>query len=332
MSRWARARIVAVAIAVGVVVASCGGGGHSMFDAKASEADRIASVWWLMFGLATAVYVVVAGFIIHAATRGRRKRASTSRLNETKFIWIGGVIVPMVILAILAVVTVDTTSALRNASPHELHIDVAGELWWWQVRYPGTGVVTANEIHVPRGTPIDLHLTSDNVIHSFWVPQLAGKMDTIPGQPNDLRFTADTVGRYLGRCAEFCGLQHAHMGIEVVVDSPADFGRWLARRRRVPLEPASEEAAAGQLVFQREACAGCHTIRGTDASGTVGPDLTDVGSRARLGADTLLNTPENMRAWIRDAQSFKSGIAMPPFRSLSTRDVDALASYLESLR
>jgi cytochrome c oxidase subunit 2 len=122
------------------------------------------------------------------------------------------------------------------------------------------------------------------------------------------------------------------MGIEVVVDSPADFGRWLARRRRVPLEPASEEAAAGQLVFQREACAGCHTIRGTDASGTVGPDLTDVGSRARLGADTLLNTPENMRAWIRDAQSFKSGIATPPFRSLSTRDVDALASYLESLR
>jgi cytochrome c oxidase subunit 2 len=157
-------------------------------------------------------------------------------------------------------------------------------------------------------------------------------MDTIPGQPNDLDFTADTVGRYQGQCAEFCGLQHAHMGVEVVVDSPADFGRWLARRERVPLEPASEEAATGQLVFQREACAGCHTIRGTTAQGTVGPDLTDVGSRARLGASTLLNTPRNMRAWIRDAQSFKSGISMPSFGSLSDVDVTALAVYLESLQ
>jgi cytochrome c oxidase subunit 2 len=332
VSRRARIRVFAAAAAVGAITAGCGGGGHSFLDAKASEADRIADVWWLMFGLAAAVYVIVAAFIVYAATRGRRRRGETSRLNETRFIWIGGVLVPMVILGILAVVTVDTTSALRNSSPSELHIDVVGKLWWWEVRYPGTGVVTANEIHIPRGTPIDLHLTSDNVIHSFWVPQLAGKMDTIPGQPNDLRFTADSEGRFLGRCAEFCGLQHAHMGIEVVVDSPADYGRWLARRRRVPLEPASEQAATGQLVFQREACAGCHTIRGTAATGKVGPDLTDVGSRERIGADTLLNTPDNMRAWIRDAQSFKPGIVMPSFRSLSERDIDALAAYLESLR
>ncbi|HEY3672589.1 MAG TPA: cytochrome c oxidase subunit II [Acidimicrobiia bacterium] len=331
MNRGARVRIAFVGIAIGVVVAGCGGG-RSLLDAKGSESDRIAGVWWLMFGLATAVYVVVAAFIVHAATRGRRGRAGGSRLNENRFIWIGGVIVPMAILAILAVVTVDTTSALRNASPDEVRIDVAGKLWWWEVRYPGSGVVTANEIHVPRGTPIDLHLTSDNVIHSFWVPQLAGKMDTIPGQPNDLRFTAETAGRYLGRCAEFCGLQHAHMGVEVVVDTPADFGRWLARRGRVPLEPVSEDAAAGQVVFQREACAGCHTIRGTGATGTVGPDLTDVGSRERLGADTLLNTPENMHDWIRDAQSFKSGISMPSFSALPERDIDALVAYLESLR
>jgi cytochrome c oxidase subunit 2 len=326
-----RRRLVAVAILVGLVAAGCGGG-HSFLDAKASEADRIASVWWLMFGLAITVYVIVAGCILYAATRGRRRSTGASGLRENRFIWIGGVIVPMVILAVIAVVTVDTTGALRNPSPDELHIDVAGKLWWWEVRYPGTGVVTANEIHVPAGTPVDLHLTSDNVIHSFWVPQLAGKMDTIPGQPNDLVFTPQKVGRYLGRCAEFCGLQHAHMGVEVVVESPADYGRWLARRRRAPLEPASEQAATGELVFQREACAGCHTIRGTGADGTVGPDLTDVGSRARLGADTILNTPGNMRAWIRDAQSFKSGISMPTFHSLSDADVAALAAYLESLK
>jgi cytochrome c oxidase subunit 2 len=327
----ARTRLVAIAVVVGALAAGCGGG-HSLLDAKGSEADRIASVWWLMFGLAAAVYVVVAGFIVYAATRGRRRAVEPSRLDEHRFIWIGGVLAPLAILAVLAVVTVDTTSALRNSSPHELRIDVVGKLWWWQVRYPGTHVVTANEIHVPRGTPIDLHLTSDNVLHSFWVPQLAGKMDTVPGQPNDLRFTADEVGSYLGQCAEFCGLQHAHMGVEVVVDTPADYGRWLARRERVTSEPVSEQAATGQLVFQREACAGCHTIRGTSAQGTVGPDLTDVGSRARLGADTLLNTPENMRAWIRDAQFFKSGIAMPSFRSLSDSDVAAVAAYLESLK
>jgi cytochrome c oxidase subunit 2 len=316
---------------VGALAAGCGGG-RSLLDAKGSEADRVASVWWLMFGLAAAVYVVVAGFIVYAATRGRRRAGEPSRLDEHRFIWIGGVLAPLVILAVLAVVTVDTTSALRTASPHELRIDVVGKLWWWEVRYPGTAVVTANEIHVPRGTPIDLHLTSDNVIHSFWVPQLAGKMDTVPGQPNDLRFTADDVGRFRGQCAEFCGLQHARMGVEVVVDSPADFGRWLARRERVPSEPVSEEAATGQLVFEREACAGCHAVRGTSAQGAVGPDLTDVGSRARIGADTLLNTPENLRAWIRDAQSFKSGISMPSFRSLSDADVAALVTYLESLK
>jgi cytochrome c oxidase subunit 2 len=327
----ARGRLAVLAVGVGLTVAGCGGG-HSFLDAKGSEADRIASVWWLMFGLAAAVYVVVAGLILYAATRGRRKHGEESSLGEHRFIWIGGVLVPAVILAVLAVVTVSSTSALRSSSRDELHIDVVGKLWWWEVRYPGTGVVTANEIHIPRGTPIDFHLTSDNVIHSFWVPQLAGKMDTIPGQPNDLEFTANTVGRYRGQCAEFCGLQHAHMGVEVVVDTPADYGRWLARRERVPLEPASEEAAAGALVFQREACAGCHTIRGTSAHGTLGPDLTDVGSRARLGADTLLNTPENMRAWIRDAQSFKSGISMPSFGSLSDRDVASVAAYLESLK
>jgi cytochrome c oxidase subunit 2 len=316
-------------VAVGVVAAGCGGA-HSIVDPKGSEADRVAGVWWLMFGLAAAVYVVVAGCILYAATRGRRRRPQ-SRLQDNWFIWIGGVIVPFLILVVLAVVTVDTTSALRTSSPGALRIDVVGKLWWWEVRYPGRGIVTANEIHIPRGTPIDLHLTSDNVIHSFWVPQLAGKMDTIPGQPNDLEFTADKVGRYQGRCAEFCGLQHAHMGVDVIVDTPADFGRWLARRERVPLEPASEEAASGQLVFQREACAGCHTIRGTDAQGTLGPDLTDVGSRALLGAGAIENTPQNMRAWIRDAPAIKPGVQMPSFGSLSDRDVAALAAYLESL-
>ena len=331
MKRGGRARIVALGVVIGALVAGCGGA-RSIVDPKGSEASRIAGIWWLMFGLASAVYIVVAGCILYAATRGRRLANRPSRLREHWLIWIGGVIVPFVILMVLAVVTVDTTSTLRTASPGQLQIDVVGKLWWWEVRYPGTGVTTANEIHIPRGTPIRLHLTSDNVIHSFWVPELAGKMDTIPGQPNDLEFTADTVGTYQGQCAEFCGLQHAHMGVAVVVQTPADYGRWLARRERAPLEPASEEAARGALVFQREACAGCHTIRGTDATGTLGPDLTDVGSRARLGAETILNTTKGMKQWIRDAQAIKPGISMPAFGDLSDADVSALTTYLESLQ
>jgi cytochrome c oxidase subunit 2 len=328
--RAARARITIFAIAIAIGVAGCGSAG-SIVNPKGSEADRIAGAWWLMFGLACAVYVVVAALIVYAATRGRRKRSADSRLQPNTFIWVGGVAVPFVILMVLAVVTVHTTAALRKPSAGALEIDVAGHDWWWAVRYASAGVTTANEIHLPAGQPVDIRLTSDNVIHSFWVPELAGKEDVIPGQTNHLRFTADDPGTYRGRCAEFCGLQHAHMDIVVVVETPGDFGRWLARRQSFVQEPTSEEEARGAVVFQREACAGCHTVRGTSAQGTVGPDLSDLGGRSGLGAGVLSNTLDNLQDWIRDAPALKPGIGMPSFRSLSPGDVHAIAVYLESL-
>lgn len=313
----------------------------SILDPHGARATSDSALAWFLFALAAIIFLVVLLIVVLAVLR---RRGQTSDLAQPghrpasdrgglQFVIGGGLVFPVLTLTVLVGLTLRTILVLaKPANATSLTVQVIGHQFWWEVRYPGQQVVTANEIHIPAGESVSLQLTSDDVIHSFWVPQLAGKMDTIPGQPNDLEFTADTVGRYLGQCAEFCGLQHAHMGVEVVVDSPADFGRWLARRSRVPLEPASEEAATGQLVFQREACSGCHTIRGTSAYGTVGPDLTDVGSRERIGADTLLNTPKNMRDWIRDAQNFKPGIAMPSFRSLSDADVAALAAYLESLR
>ncbi len=291
MRRLRSALMVAFAA---TVVAGCSDAG-SIIDTKGSEADRIASVWWIAFGLAAFVYVAVAGLILFAVTRGRR-RGVASRLDTNLFIWIGGVVVPMVILAVIAVVTVQSTGALREPSRDELHVDVAGQLWWWGVHYPDSDVDTANEIHLPAGQPVDIRLTSDNVIHSFWVPQLAGKEDAIPGQPNHLRFTPETPGTYRGRCAEYCGIEHGHMGLRVIVETPADFGRWLARRESVPTEPVSDDAAAGATLFTSLPCAGCHTVRGTSATGKVGPDLTDVGSRQTIGADTLLNTPKNLAA------------------------------------
>jgi cytochrome c oxidase subunit 2 len=174
-------------------------------------------------------------------------------------------------------------------------------------------------------------LDSDNVVHSFWVPELAGKVDMIPGQQNVLRFTPRTPGTYIGECAEFCGIEHARMGFVVVVQTETDFERWLTRQQLTPLPPDSESAAAGEVAFSRQACAGCHTIRGTPAQGVVGPDLTNFGNRTTIGARTVENTPGNLAAWIVDAQEMKPGALMPPIE-LSSRDVNDIVAYLESLK
>jgi cytochrome c oxidase subunit II len=322
-------------IALVALLGALAGGGSadsSIVNPKGSEADRIAGVWWLMFGLAAGVYVIVGGFILYASTRGRRRGAEPSRLRDNSFIWIGGVIGPLVILGVLAVVTVHTTTALRQPARNELRVDVVGKDWWWEVRYPAERIVTATDIYLPAGQPVVIRIRSDNVIHSFWVPELAGKMDAIPGQTNELRFTANEPGTYAGRCAEYCGIQHTHMGFSVHVLSPGDYGRWLARRQRTPSEPVSDEAAAGQLTFQREACAGYHTVDGTSAQGRVGPNLSDLGARSSLGAGAIENTPAHLEQWIRDAPSIKPGVLMPPFLALSDREVATITAYLESLK
>ncbi|MFN2608922.1 MAG: cytochrome c oxidase subunit II [Acidimicrobiales bacterium] len=330
-----RVALVVVGTAVlTVALTSCGGHAPSMLAGKGTESRRVTGVWWLMFGLASAVYVVVGAFIVVAIARGRRGGRDTEAgtPKDDTFIWFGGIIVPVVILALLAVVTVKTTSVLRNPTAGELTVSVVGKRWWWDVTYPGTGVRTANEIHVPVGRTVDVKLTSDNVIHSFWVPQLAGKVDTIPGQVNDLRFKATSVGTYRGECAEYCGIEHAHMSFLVIADPPADFDRWLTRRRGGAGTTAeSDQAAVGQLVFTREACAGCHTVKGTAAMGTIGPDLSDFGSRHWIGSLTVPNTPENLSHWITDAPSIKPGSLMPPI-ALSASDVAAVVAYLEGLK
>ncbi len=330
MSRMRHAAAFAWVLAAVLALTACSDN-TSALDAHGSEARHIAGLWWLMFGLAAGVYVVVAGFILVAALRGRRREPSGSRLRPNTFIAVGGVVVPTLILLVLAVVTVTTTGALRKAGSDPLRIEVTGERWWWSVRYPGRAIVTANELHVPVGQQVQIGLDSDNVVHSFWVPELAGKVDTIPGQHNVLRFTAEKAGTYLGVCAEFCGIQHTHMGFRVIAESPGTFERWATAHASPPRQPASELAAQGQVRFQALPCAGCHTVRGTEARGTVGPDLTDFGSRATIGAGAVENTPENLGRWMQHAQSVKPGALMPNL-TLSDNDVRAVVAYLESLR
>ncbi len=328
VTRGGAARIAFVTAFV-LALAACSGASPSAVHPAGSESREIARVWWLMFGLAVAVYVVVASFIVWSIVRGRRKSRAGARFSDDRFIWLGGVIVPAIILFVLGVVTVTTSNAIRKPSASALTVNVKGELWWWDVSYPDRGVRTANEIHVPVDTPIDVRLTSDNVIHSFWVPELAGKEDAIPGQPNHLRFTVEKTGVYRGLCAEFCGLQHAHMGFSVIAESPGDFGRWIERQARSAAEPVSDLAERGQLVFTSAACAGCHTIRGTTATGTAGPDLTHVASRRTIGAETVENTPRNLRSWVDDPGRFKPGALMPP-SILTHDDLEAVVAYLET--
>lgn len=313
-----------------VILAGCDTDSPSALDPQGSEADTLADVWWLMFGLAAFVYVVVGGFVVYALLRGRRGER-VSRIRDNTFVWMGGVVGPLVILLVLAVATVAATNDLREPEADPLRIDVTGLRWWWQVIYPEEGIVTANEFHLPTDRPIEIRLRSEDVLHSFWIPELAGKMDAVPDQTNVLTFTIDEPGFYRGFCAEFCGIQHANMGVAVIAEEPDEFQRWVAREQTLPTEPSNELEAEGRRLFVSEACAGCHTVRGTGAQGTLGPDLTDVGQRRTLAGLAIRNTPERMAEWITDAQQLKPGNLMPPIE-LTERETAAIVAYLQSLK
>jgi cytochrome c oxidase subunit 2 len=217
------------------------------------------------------------------------------------------------------------------ATTTPMTIQVNGRQWFWEVRYPGTAAITANEIHIPAGTRVNVVATTGDVIHSFWVPQLNRKIDMIPGRRNRVLLSSDKPGRYRGQCAEFCGIEHARMAMYVYVQEPPAFQRWLRSVAAPARAPSGGLARAGATVFQRNQCGSCHTIRGTSARGQVGPDLTHIGSRASIGALTLPNTADALRAWLRDPQHWKPGNRMPDL-GLSDADLRALVAYLQGLK
>jgi cytochrome c oxidase subunit 2 len=317
--------LVGGALAGGAGLAGCGSGSPSALDPHGTASSHVASLWWLLLAMGTAVYLVVAALIVVSW----RRRAGSFDVN--RFVAVGGVAVPAVVLAVVGVQTVRVTGQVFAERNSPADVVVEGEQWWWRVNYPGTGVETANVVHIPAGRPVTLELRSDDVIHSFWVPQLAPKVDMIPGQRNQVVLDARRPGIYDGQCAEFCGLQHAHMRFVVVAQEPADYRAWLDARREAPPRPAAgTEAADGEAVFLDQACSGCHRVAGTQAAGTKGPDLSDMGSRPTLGAGTAPNDPETLARWIRDAPALKPGVKMPPIE-LSDREARAVVAYLDSL-
>jgi cytochrome c oxidase subunit II len=295
-----------------------------------------------MTGVSAVGLAVVIGLLLLAWKRAGRRGAG----NDTQgpkpgeragwyVVVIGGVVVPILLISALFVVAnlfVIKTTEAPAANSTKRTILVIGHQWWWEVRYPGTSAVTANEIHIPVRTPVRLEVRTADVIHSFWVPELNRKIDTLPGTTNAIELYADVVGRYRGQCAEFCGLQHAHMGIWVDAEPPAKFRQWLAGQSRPATAPKGALASAGRDAFLAGACADCHRIRGTSATSHVGPDLTHVADRRTLAALTIPNTPSYLHDWIRDSQRFKPGNLMPSFGGLPEQELRELVAYLDGLR
>jgi cytochrome c oxidase subunit 2 len=237
---------------------------------------------------------------------------------------------PVVVLVGVYALSLGTMRAIRGQGSDEVVIDVIGHQFWWEVRYPNQEIVTANEIHIPVGEPVALRLTSADVIHSFWVPELHGKLDLTPGLTTHLLLQADQPGEYRGQCAEFCGVQHARMGLLVIAGTRADFDAWVARQQLPAAPPTDEVAIAGQQVLLGSSCVYCHTVAGTNATGTLGPDLTHLASRRTLAAATVPNTRGHLAGWIIDPQAIKPGNKMPP-TNLSAEELLALLAYLETL-
>ena len=320
-------RLRQASILLGLVTLLAGCGGNQNTVAPASHAQRsITDLFWVMFGVACVGFAVIVTLLFLGWARRERpslpggggERAATG-------VVIGlGVALPILLLVSLFIwadlFVLNSVAAPAGRTP--MTVRVIGHQWWWEVRYPGSGVVTANEIHIPARTKVTALVTTADVIHSFWVPELNRKVDMIPGLTNRLLLVADKPGVYRGQCAEFCGLQHAHMSVDVIAEPKAKFDAWLAQNAR----PATHASA----LFTRN-CSGCHQIRGTAAKADVGPDLTHFASRRSIAALTLPNTPANLREWLRDPQHVKPGNRMPDL-PLKDAQVAALQRYLESLR
>lgn len=305
----------------------------SILQPQGPVAQRQSFLWWLMFGLGTVIYLAVVGLVLTLVYRHwRGNEMQLSDRGTSLLIAGGGIGLPIVVLSVLFALTLHTMVTLASSNnPSTLTIEVTGNQWWWEVSYPEYDLVTANEIHIPAGEPVRFELTSADVIHSFWVPQLAGKMDLFPGRTNIFWFQADEPGEYRGQCAEYCGIQHANMAFLVIAHEPEEFEAWVNQEQQPADKPTSELAIRGQAFFLSSTCAGCHTIQGTSAAGQQGPDLTHVGSRLMIGAGTLTNTEEHLAEWINNSQQFKPGNLMPE-QDLSQQNLEAVVAYLQSLQ
>jgi cytochrome c oxidase subunit 2 len=308
---------------------------QSVLHPAGLDALIISDMAWLLFGGGALIFIFV--MLLLAFSLRQRQRI----LPATLWVFGLGVAFPVTVLsALLAYGVLRSRELTPPISQGALVVAINARMWWWEVRYrdaaSGRDIALANEIHIPVGTPVYFALSSEDVIHSFWVPALAGKVDTIPGRITRLRVQAERPGVLRGQCAEYCGIQHARMALHVVAQTPAEFEAWLANQAKPARVPDTPQLERGRQVFVERRCSACHAIRGVKeealAGRAVGPDLTHVGSRMYLAAGSLRNERDSLRAWISDAQHIKTGARMPAFKDIGDADLQALAAYLEHLQ
>ncbi|HUQ40428.1 MAG TPA: cytochrome c oxidase subunit II [Acidimicrobiales bacterium] len=297
----------------------------------AKQVDRLFDP---VFAVAVVVFVLVEGLVLYVAMRFRERPghddAPTQTHGNTR-LEITWTIIPALLLAVIGVFTVVTILDINkvDATGEALEVDVYGHQWWWEYRYPGEGVITANELHIPTGRRVELKLQSKDVIHSFWPPKLAGKVDVVPGHVNHMAIEATEPGTYYGQCAEFCGLSHSRMRLRVVAHSPAEFATWLAGQKQQPAKPSTSDE--GAALFQSKGCAGCHTVAGFTA-GEIGPNLTHLYSRKTFAGAIFDLNEQNLRTWLRDPQGRKPGSLMKLPVKLNEEEITKLIAYLETLK
>jgi cytochrome c oxidase subunit II len=330
-------------LATAIAVADPGFGSSwptSIFSPVSTPAQSIYGLSLFVLAITAAVFVVVFGLLAYAVIKFRDRAHDDKReppqvygSSQVETAW---TVIPVLIVLVLFLATARVITNVQDAAePHDtVEVTVIGHQFWWEYRYPGLDVVTANELHVPvsdplHPTPTFLTLLSADTDHSFWVPRLAGKTDLIPNHPNSTWIDPHETGVYLGQCAQYCGVQHAKMLIRVYVQTRADFDRWIRQQRQAAV--ASDAVSQGRVVFETSPCLVCHRVSGIAGNGQFGPDLTHLMSRDTIASGAALNTPENLRKWIRDPSSIKRGAIMPAFQ-LSDRQIDELTAYLETLR
>jgi cytochrome c oxidase subunit 2 len=320
-----------------LLLADCSGW-QSVLDAHGASAFGLKQLIILIVAICSLVWTLVMVALIAALWRGRRDArppqgfSSESRMRS---VVVTATALTVIVISGFTVASFFTTRSLNAAARDDLVVRVRGAQWWWNVEYldpsPDKRFQTANEIHVPVGRNVRFQLEGDDVIHSFWVPSLAGKQDLIPGRRNELTIRADHAGVYRGQCAEFCGMQHAHMAFLVIAESQDQFDRWADGQRKPAQSQSDEETAAGREAFLLKPCAACHTIRGTSAAGTTGPDLTHIGSRRYIAAGLFETTRGSLAAWIADPQTLKPGNNMPNV-PLTADELRSISAYMASLK
>lgn len=331
-------RAPALLLVLPLVLGGCAGE-EAWLDPAGTNAITTATVWWILFWLGSAVYVAVAVVAVLALLRARRRPEVDTTDDEDplvarRLVIIGGIALPAIVLLVLNVITVPMSAGIAErpgAEPDELVVEVVAEQFWWRVTYPQHDVLTANEIHIPTGERVHVRITSTDVIHSFWVPKLAGKVDATPGHTTELVLETDAEGRYRGRCTEFCGLAHAQMIIHVVAQSPEEFDGWLTRQGTPQPEPTDARIAQGREVFLSSSCVYCHAVDGHSVANQIGPDLTHLATRETIAAGILPNDRAHLGGWIVDPQALKPGNQMPGTQ-LAGDELEALIDYLMSLQ